>query len=233
MRTYRRFRRRSRGGRRYIRKNKGGRTKQLVDGRYSGFIQAGVRAMPYVLNSIKMLKQLVNSEEHYRDVQFNNTFTTAGDIQLLSGIAQGDTDITRSGNKVLFKDIIFRANVNASSVPSATTARIIMFVDKECDGSNPTVAQVLQQASVHSPLNMDFSKRFVVLKDWLFGYSNVGILERVVKTYKTLNFHGFYDGTTVTVTDCKENQIFILFISDAATNAPGYSFWSRIKFYDN
>lgn len=228
----RKFYNKRRGGR-FIRKSKGGRTKQLVDGRYNGYIKAGVAAMPYVIKSIRMLKQLVNSEEHYKDFQFNNTFSTTGDIQLMSGIAIGDTDITRSGNKVLFKDLVFRGNVNASNLSTNTTVRMILFIDKECDGVTPTVTQLLQQASVHSPLNMDFSKRFVILKDQLMSFSNVGTLERVFKTYKVLNFHGFYDGSTVAIADCKENQIFSLFISDTTVNNPGYSYWARIKYYDN
>lgn len=222
-----------RGSRKLIKKTTGGRVKQLVDGRYSGYVRAGVAAMPYVLRSIKMMKTMINSEEHYKDISNNTTFTSAGDIQFLSGIAQGDTDITRSGNKVLLKDILFRVNINSNSATQNTTVRMILFVDKECDGANPTVAQLLTSASPLSPLNMDFSKRFVIISDKLMSFSNTGQQERTFKIYKTLNFHALFDGNLVTVADAKENHIFALFISDTAANNPGYSYTSRIKFYDN
>lgn len=224
-------RRRRRYGR--IKKTTGGRAKQLVDGRYAGYIRTGMAAIPYLIKSVRLLKQLVNSEEHYIDIASNATYNNAGSIVYLSSVAVGDTDVTRTGNKVLFKDIVFRFNLYGSSGSLNTTTRVILFIDKECDGATPNVTDLLMSASPLSPININFSKRFVILKTWLITFSSSGKNDYSNKCYKVLNFHGNWDGTSNVIADAKENQLFALFISDTAVNNPGYSMYSRIKFYDN
>jgi len=216
-----------------IKKTKGGRAKQLVDGKYSGYISAGVAAIPYLIKSVRLLKQLVNSEEHYIDIASNATYNNTGTIVYLSSVAVGDTDVTRTGNKVLFKDIIFRFNLYGNNAQPNTTTRVILFIDKENDGVLPNVTDVLMSASPLAPVNINFSKRYVILKTWLVTFSNTGKNDFSSKCYKILNFHGNWDGTSNTIADAKENQIFALILSDTSSSNPGYSLYSRIKFYDN
>lgn len=224
----------ARKGKKFIQKQKGGMVKKMVDGKNSSsLISAGVSAVPYLIKSVGLLKSLINTEEKYIDVATNNSFGTSGIVTLLSACAQGNDDVERNGNKILMKDLLFRVNINGSSTPSATNVRFILFVDKEFDGAVPSVTQVLQTASHLSPINIDYTKRFVILSDKRYSFTNTGYLSTFVKIYKQLQFHAFYDGSTTATADCKENMICALFITDQNVNQPGYNFYSRIKFYDN
>ena len=80
--------------------------------------------------------------------------------------------------------------INASS--AATITRIIVFIDKEADGSAPTASQLLVTPSnAHSMLNRDYTKRFVVIYDRNYDLSLNG--QRVItdKFYKALPIHTY------------------------------------------
>lgn len=218
----------------YLKKTKGGYFKQLVDGQKNPYIKAGITSIPYLIKSVGLLKSLVNSEYKYIDsgtvgITFNNT----GTVSYLTDVAQGLGDEDRIGNTILLKDIIFRCEIAMNATASATSVRVILFCDKETDGTSPTVTQVLETASYLSPLNQDSSKRFVVLHD--IGFSMSIYNNRIIsdKFYKELNIHTRYDGSGATVADARQNQIFLLTISNEVTNVPTINYNSRIKFYDS
>lgn len=230
-RSNRRFRRD-----RFIKKQAGGKAKAIIDGHKAGFVSTNPRqAIPYLLKSVNFMKNQINSEYKYIDtVTTLSSVVNTGTVTYLSGIAQGVTDITRVGNKILIKDILVRLQLEINSTPANATTRIIFFASRQVNGVLPTIAEVLQSASQLSPLNRDNTKQYVILKDYLLSnITNTETDKLVKKFYKIVNWHAFYDGTSAVIGDAEENHLFFLAISDVATNGPELVVDARIKFYDS
>lgn len=231
---YQRRKNYSRRGRRYIRTGRGGRTKQLVDGHTDRYIRAGVNAIPYLVKSVGLMKSLINTEPKFVDNLA--TVTTLGTTMLyvrITNPAQGTTDQTRIGNKILLKDVLVRFNMRMNTTPSFITYRVLLFVDKEFDAVITTSPFPLQTGNTQAPLNMDLSKRYVIIKDWFFTLSNINQNSVVKKVYKLLNFHCEFDGATANDTDAKQNQLLLGFISSDNTNLSTMSYYTRVKYYDS
>lgn len=226
-------RRRAPPRRRYVRQS---RTRQLINGRGTTSAERLATyggAIGQLARTVYGITQLVNSEPKYVDVDIGLSFSTAGQVVLLSGLAQGNSDITRNGNSVLGKDIQCKFVLTKNASASQTICRLIWICDKECDGANPTLANILVgTVPAVGMLNKDFTKRFVVLKDTMHCLdANNQIVED--KLYIKYPIHMYYDGSTAAVSDCKENQVFLLMVSNEATNTPTLTAHSRINFYDN
>lgn len=193
------------------------------------------KAVPALARTVGMFASMINSEPHFVDQSASNaSVNTTGVLYNLCNVAVGDTDQTRTGNKTLGKDVLIRGTfaTNSANTNTSQVIRMILFCDKEFDGVPMTPAQVLDTSSPLSALNQDYSKRFVVMKDYLVTL-NPQRPSSIFKLYKKVPFHLFYDGTGATDSDCKENMICLLFISDQATNVPTVTFTSRFKWYDN
>lgn len=228
-RTYRR-----RNNRRVMKKTRGGKTKQFVDGKQNMYIKAGTAAIPYLIKSVGLLKSLINTEPKFVDT----TFTTAvlGTTLLysrLTAIAGGTTDSQRIGNKILLKDLFIRFTIVMNTAATSTIYRVLLFVDKEADGASPTSPTPLAAASTEAPLDMDESKRFVIIRDQYIPLSINGNRQIGRKIFATLNFHCDFDGTGSGIADAKQNQLYLAFISSDNTNQSTVSAYSRVKYYDS
>lgn len=219
---------------RKIKKTKGNKVKQLVDGQYQQYIDAGVSAIPYLIKSVGMLKSLVNSEPKYVDT--SATVTTVGTTMQygrLTGIAQGDLDTNRIGNKILLKDVLLRFYVIMNATATNQIFRCMLIVDKEADGASPTSPQPLQTNDVNSPISMDYSKRFVIIKTWHLDCSINGNRGMNGKCYKELNIHCDFDGAGSGIGDAKENQLYFAYMSSDNTLQGTVAYYGRVKYYDS
>ena len=119
----------------------------------------------YKLNKeVKSLKQKVNTEFKYHDVEQGETsFTTTGVFVDLNYVDQGDTVTTRDGDQLRMKSIEYRYTIDmASAVSNELHARVIIFVDTEPDGSGPTLATLLDSTVRPwlSPRNLENRNRY-------------------------------------------------------------------------
>lgn len=219
---------------RYIRKQRGGRTKDFVDGKQQRMIQAGITSIPYLIKSVGLLKSLINTEPKFLDTTFTSTVLgTTVLYSRLTAIGQGLTDSSRIGNKILLKDVFIRYTIVMNSAAATTMYRAILFVDKETDGASPTSPSPLALNSTESPIDMDESKRFVIIRDQYIPLSINGDRVCGEKIYSELNFHCEFDGTGNGIGDAKENQIWLAFLSSDNTNQSTVNAYSRIKYYDS
>jgi len=87
-------------------------------------------------------------------------------------IVQGATDTTRVGRKVTIRSVSFRGDIKLpSSLARATTSdivRIILFVDKQCNGANAAVLDILETAAWNSYRNLANTSRFIIFMDRFF-----------------------------------------------------------------
>ena len=79
--------------------------------------------------------------------------------------------------------------------------------------------------------NVDNQKRFVILKDIKFWLNAANKTQIIGKMYIPTNYHCRYSGSSGT--DVLQNAIYILVLSNEATNAPVFVSQGRNAFYDN
>lgn len=131
------------------------------------------RQIRNVKRSIKKINRKI--QIRYLDTVHNSTAnSTTGSFQLLNGMVQGDTDITRTGNELDATSIQCRgycyldSNV-AGAVNTVRTVRLLVFWDQQPNGSAPVVGDILATTTItnliNSPYNRDNQKRFKILID--------------------------------------------------------------------
>lgn len=121
----------------------------------SGKIQR-FKAPKYILNEIKNKDGTVP------------TYASTNDIELINGIAQGDTESTRDGRYILPQrlEFNFRAIYPASS--GDLVMRVLCVVDTMPDGTAPAVTDVLTTAQPQAFYNLDNASRFRICMDRLW-----------------------------------------------------------------
>lgn len=93
----------------------------------------------------------------------------AGSVTLLSGISQGDTLSTRTGDSVKLTRLLFRLRL-ATFTDSDCVWRVIIFSDRrQVSGVTPTVTSVLSTDSAMSLYSPDTYGRWRVIKDMTFN----------------------------------------------------------------
>jgi len=182
---------------------------------------------------VRYLKGLVNAELHKSD-QVASAFSVTQSgviVQQLSQIAQGDTDSTRTGNSIFCRSTDMRGILRINGMGVASIVRIMMFIDlQQVDDTVPTVTQVLDTASVNSPLNNATVGRFSVLYDRKYTLTAVRNPIIPVRIYRKMRHHIRFNGANAT--DYQKGCIWVLVITDDAAN-PTFEFSSRTNFYDN
>lgn len=146
---------------------------------------------------------------------------------------QGLGDQARNGNSVKGKGIYSKIYLLKNSTVSTSVVRLMWVLDKECDGSLPTISNILDNVDVVSGINKDYSKRYAILKDKVVTLSDGFGPNRFMKVYFPTDFHVHYDGASAAITDAKENQVFLIAISDQPTAQPNIVHFGRFNFYDN
>lgn len=180
----------------------------------------------------KYVKSLVNVERKFYDVTFmNEAPPTTGLIYPLTQIAQGDTYATRDGNSVKAVSLFIRLTAVLNSSADQTFMRLCIFKDNENNGTTPAVADLLESASNYiSPLLHTNGTRFSVIKDHTINLTKE-INAKQYKSFIRIPHHIKFSGSAGT--DTKEGNIYLLLMSDQATNLPVVDFTTRLRFIDN
>jgi len=230
---YRRFR----GGRRNYKNTKTNRNRKLVTGKDEHPIFKYARyagAVGQIAKTVSDVYKLVNAEAKYVDATGSGTQSSTLGINYLTAIGAGTTDQTRNGNSILGKDLQIHYTISMNSSATNTFFRIMIICDKQQDGADPTAGSILADPTkINSLLNKDFTLRFVNMKDITIPLSTSGNSSASGKIYLKVPWHIYYDGTGSTVSQFKENQIFLVMLSNEATNTPTINWYSRFNFYDN
>lgn len=145
--------------------------------------------------------------------------TNTGTFVCVNQIAQGDDNINRSGCDILARHFS-GAYVVKETVDKQHLIKVMLFVDKDNQGVDPAVTDVLQSASPLSFLKPDTSQRYSILYHKIFTMTGGDSLleSHVEKIYRKLNFKIYFDGSASG--DYGTNSIYLLFISDQATEYP-------------
>lgn len=179
------------------------------------------------------LKGLVNSEMFHIINSASPTVSNTGSISSLTNIGQGDVISNRTGNSVLVRNLLIRLSLEQHASATFTFYRVMLVVDTQQIGdTSPTIADILESSSTLSSLNTNEPGRFVVLKNWFLSTDTGRGLTQYLEWYSdNLMLHVKYNGTASS--DIQRNGIYLVLLSDQATNTPTCFYNVKIGYHDN
>lgn len=172
------------------------------------------------------------------------SFSSAGTLYLLNGIAPGTGASQRIGKKAIMKTLQFRGSIGSGdtgAIPFRGMVRLLWIYDKQSNATAPTIAQIFEVSGNGTAfMNMDNRDRFVVLADKQYAIDQSGGHQSAqLKMYKKINLTTIFNaGTAGDVSDITSGSIFLVVINEqasvsVATNNPIISFSNRIRFDDS
>lgn len=168
-----------------------------------------------------------------------------GTFLLVTNIPQGNTKVTRVGNKCSIIGMNIKGSVANGSITGPAMARLIILVDRQSNGVIPTNAQLMADTTAatnwNSPINIDNRRRFRILVDktWACndggGATNQAILQnfRFRKVFKKPIIMQFSASTSPSaITDFVANPFIAVAYTDAAAGAPFFAMTVELLYKD-
>ncbi len=169
----------------------------------------------------------------------------------LNVIPQDVTEKTRVGRKVTLKSImwrgVFTTNVIAdgATTQSADVVRVIIYLDKQCNGETATVLNILETADYLSFKNLANTNRFQTVYDKIFtvkpeppagtgAVNDQGAGQTIKSFYKKCNIRLEYDDSAQTgaLGTIRSNNIGMLLISKNSSSNVVMDSKVRMRFSD-
>lgn len=180
----------------------------------------------------KYIKGLVNSEM----LQIINSSSTAipntGAVVSLSNIAQGDTVSGRTGNSVLARTFLLRAQVTKHASATETFVRIMLIWDTQQIGDTaPTIATVLDSVDTLSGLNVSTTGRYKILMNKHYTLDTTRTSSIYINKFFNIYKHIRYNGTGDS--DIQKNGLYMVLLGNEATNTPLLSYMCKLGYHDN
>lgn len=190
-------------------------------------------------------------EWKFLDTNMNNSsIASAGVITAtIVAIPQGTTESERIGRKCTIRSIGFRYSLRLLEVDAAATpgnkdaTRIIIYVDKQCNGATAAVLDILETATEHSFRNLANNQRFTFLMDEIVGMEyttlasdGAGLVSsagtnKEYSWYKKCLIPLEFNSTTGAIGEIRSNNIGVLLISQGGT--PEIISQFRVRYSDN
>ncbi len=193
-----------------------------------------------------------NGELKYHDIDVDDPVIAAGAVVQNTGsvnlIPQGTTEITRIGRKCTIMKIGWRYRLTipttATAANTSDVVRILLYVDKQCNGATAVNTDILKTADFQSFNNLANSQRFRILMDRTYAlrcpsgsgrgatdtlsYGNNVI---VGKFFKKCNIPLEFDDVNGALTEIRSNNIGVLIC--CAFGHSGFASKMRLRFTDN
>ncbi len=179
-------------------------------------------------------------ELKFFDVDKNQTPVSAtGNITTsIVIIAQGVTESTRVGRKITVKkvNITFTVNLDQeqdqADIGGGDIIRVIVYCDKQANGADAAVTDILEDALYDSYRNLQNAKRFRIFKDFFMTINRVVaatdgaststsplIFVPPVKVNISMDLPIEYSGVNGAITEMTSNNLAFLYISRNATGS--------------
>ncbi len=123
------------------------------------------------------------------------------------------------------------------------SVRIIMYLDKQCNGATIAITDLMETANIRGFRNLANTSRFRILMDTTrnLKYNGVGshgaaTVEQASATFnwqvsKACNIPLEFDSTTGAITEIRSNNVGVYVISDRAIMQ--YIYLARVRYSDN
>ncbi len=188
-------------------------------------------------------------EMKFHDVDVDDVAVAAGGTISASSvnlIAQGVTESQCLGRKCTIRSIGWRWVISlleedAVPIPAAPDeVRVVMYLDRQCNGAAATVTDILESANHLSFNNLANKSRFLKLYDQEFtlnfnglasdgaGVVSAGQVDVTGSFYKKCNIPLEFDSTTGALTEIRSNNIGVMLLS--RTGQCGFLSKIRLRF---
>lgn len=211
-----------------------------------------------LLSIEKKVKELQTDEElKYKDTIFTTPATNAGTFDVLNGISQGVTQITRLGAMIHMTSVQWRFAATAlTATLTPTRFRYMIVLDRQANGTTPTYSgdpltatqiailnsSIITQG-VQMPIQYETIKRFRVLKDKTIMFNPqmslqdanpataVVAVTKEIRGYMKLNVNTKYGDDVATASGINTNSLWFVTFSDIA-NGVTISGGARVYYKD-
>lgn len=191
-------------------------------------------------------------ELKFHDLDIDDAVITAGGVIVedsVVGIAQGVTESERIGRKCTVRQIGWKFNITLATVDAQATPaaadiiRVILYLDKQCNGAAAAVTDILESADYQSFNNLSNKSRFRTLMDRTYNMNyqtlasdNAGVVSSSNKNisdsyYKKCNIPIEFSATTGAITEIRSNNIGVLVVG--SNGIGGFFSKMRIRFSDS
>lgn len=189
------------------------------------------RAAPALRKKFRGRKADLKGELKFHDVDLDDAvISAAGTItSSINLIAQGVTESTRVGRKCVVRQILWRYNINiigvaGSGVTAGDVVRVILYLDKQCNGAAATVTGILESDDYQSFNNLANTSRFRILMDRTHQCNPVGFagdgaandspeVQFPYTFFKKVYVPLEFDSTTGAISEIRSNNLGVLMLS--------------------
>lgn len=219
-------------------KNKGkGRATSSLDQDYQAVKRFVKRtAGPFALAAWKGASSLMNVEVKHSDGTWSTAVSSTTSLHLMTGVAQGDGNTTRDGNSIKLMggrvSIVYQMNASAT----ASVVRTMIVVDTRNAGSDPTSSHIFDDTTVIGLPNLDTApNRFQIMYDSCTNLSINGDRSKTldIECPWLANLHIMYNGTGGTIASINGPAVYVVTLSNEATNTVTRRMETRVFFVDN
>ncbi len=206
--------------------------------RYSSKIPRGYRGRYRRSGYWGRMKGRTQELKFHDTDQLDGTVSATGTVtNSWNLIAQGTTEKLRIGRKAILRSITARwivalpINQDVADISAGEIVRIIVFCDKQCNGANAAVLDILETAEVESYYNLVNLGRFQILYDRKItlnrqvavtdgtNTSTSPAFRREMHFHRKLNVPIEFDNTAGAISEIRSNNIAALYISHAGVAA--------------
>jgi len=190
--------------------------------------------------ALQLIRKFKNEEEK-KDITTavslsRATATTPGVFTSLNIMAQGNTKITRIGNKVTMEGLALRMNLTLNTAETGPVlTRVMVLLDRRPGGAVFTGADVLQNDTTNGLYNIDEDKsgRFQVLYDRNMTMATGGTECRFLKLYIPMKGRkASYNGNVGDITDLQKNHLAIGLWATNNSHTVQCNGFARLRFTD-
>lgn len=191
-------------------------------------------------SSIKRVIQSVldnpkNTEYKAIDTTITNAYETAGTITLLNGCGAGDQLSNREGVITTMKSVQIR-DYSTNKVNSLQ--RIMLVIDKQVNGSMPSITDILDTATVDSLRNLDNRSRFNIIYDKVMKLTQTtpdaddNVIVNFTSYYRKMNLKVTYNNdNSADASGMVTNALYLIQIGTSGT-ANTSTTNARVRFID-
>ncbi len=190
-------------------------------------------------------------ELKFHDVDLDDDVIATGGVvtDSVCKIAQGTSEVQRIGRKCTLRSIYWKFRVDmpeigpVASPNTSEQVRVILYLDKQCNGATATALGILETVGFHSFRNLANQSRFTILMDktttmnWRTLASDTAGAYRSAEVitehtfFKRCNIPLEFDSTAGAITEIRSNNLGVLLISQVGT--AGFISKFRLRFSDN
>ncbi len=201
---------------------------------------------------VSVSRGFISPEYKFHDIAVDDAVIAAGNNILNSGsinlIAQGVTESQRIGRKCVIRSInwhgFYTLPTTATASSTSEVFRIIMYLDKQCNGATAAATDILEGSTHLSFNNLANKNRFVTMFDKTFTLScgsgsgrgstdtlSYGEVRRQIDFYKKCEIPIEFDSTAGAITEIRSNNLGVMACSGLGLG--GMNSLVRLRFTDS